>query len=124
MTASIQSLLLYDGKCGLCRTMAGFVSKRDIEHKFSFIELQSIDGQIILKDLGLSTYILTSLVYIKNNHSYLKSSASLLLLKDLGGIWKVFYFLMLVPQPLRDFVYDAIAKYRHLFFRNEKSCKL
>jgi len=116
-----QSIVLYDGECGLCNTLAEFILKK---HQFKFIRLQSVEGQSILKKNKLSTACFSPLVYIKHAQFYLKSSASLLLLKDLGGIWKVFYCFMLIPQQIRDFVYDSIAKNWHHLFRKQKSCKL
>jgi len=118
-----QSIALYDSECGLYNTFAEFILKKDKEHQFKFISLQSVEGQSILKKNELSTVCFSSLVYIKQAQFYLKSSASLLLLKDLGGIWKLFYCFMLIPQPIRDFIYDSIAKNRHHLFRKQKSCK-
>ena len=60
-----QSIVLYDGECGLCNTLAEFILIKDKEHQFKFISLQSVEGQSILKKNELSTVCFSSLVYIK-----------------------------------------------------------
>ena len=85
-------LLLFDGVCNLCNGMVQFIIKRDKKEKFKFASLQSESGQAVLKQFGLPTNDFDSFVFITGDNYFLKSSAVLHVLKELGGIWKVFYY--------------------------------
>jgi predicted DCC family thiol-disulfide oxidoreductase YuxK len=45
-------------------------------------------------------------------------------LHDLGGIWKVLYGFIIIPRPIRDWVYDRIAKSRYSLFGKRDSCMI
>jgi predicted DCC family thiol-disulfide oxidoreductase YuxK len=121
---SQQFIILFDGECGLCCSLIKFIQKRKYRVKFRYIALQSGEGEKILKEYGLSALGLTSVVYIRNNHCYLKSTAVLFILKDLGGLWQALYILRVIPKPVRDAVYNLVSKNRHRFIGKQKSCKL
>ncbi len=118
------SVLLFDGVCNLCNNMVQFIIQRDTAAKIKFATLQSDYGQTILKKLNLPTHQFDTLVFIKGDQYFLKSSAVLQVLKETGGIWKLFYLLIYVPVPLRDFVYNFVAKTRFTLFGKRESCML
>ncbi len=115
-------ILLFDGVCNLCNSIVQFTIKRDPTAKFKFASLQSANGQKLLKQFGLSTNDFDSFVYIKCDKYYLKSSAALHVLKELGGIWKLFYVFIIIPKFIRDFFYNIIAKTRYKIFGKLDSC--
>jgi predicted DCC family thiol-disulfide oxidoreductase YuxK len=53
---------------------------------------------------------------------YQRSTGALNVLKDLGGLWMVFYGFIIIPRPLRDIIYNLIAKYRYRIFGKKDSC--
>jgi len=118
------SIILFDDECGLCSSWVHFIKKQDRYHKFQYLALQSEQGQTMLESYGLPANSLSTVVYIKNDRHYLRSTAALSILKDLGGWWKGFYIFMMVPAPIRNFVYNVVAKNRHRFFGKQNSCKL
>ncbi len=111
-------ILLFDGLCNLCNGIVQFTIKRDPKAKFKFASLQSESGQSLLKQFGLPSDDFNSFVYIKGDRYFLKSSAGLHVLKELGGFWKAFYIFILIPRQLRDFIYNIIAKQRLLHKTN------
>jgi len=115
-------ILLFDGICNLCNRMVQFTIKRDPKGKFKFASLQSESGQTLLKKFGLSQEGVDSFVLISGDRYYLRSSAGLHVLKELGGIWKLFYVLIVFPKPIRDFVYNIIAKKRYRVFGKRDIC--
>ena len=115
-------ILLYDGVCNLCSRLVNFIIKRDKKAKFLFVSLQSASGQSLLKKFGLPTDDFDSVVYIKNDKYFLKSSAILHILKEMGGIWKLFFIFIIVPNFIRDFIYKIIAKTRYKIFGRNDSC--
>lgn len=115
-------ILLFDGVCNLCNSIVQFTMKRDPKAKFKFASLQSESGQSLLRQFGLPTDDFDSFVFINGDKYYLKSSAGLHVLKELGGIWKVFYIFIILPRPFRDFVYNLIAKTRYKIFGKRDIC--
>ena len=117
-----ENILLFDGFCNLCSRLVNFIIKRDKKAKFLFLSLQSASGQLLLKKFGLPTDDFDSVVYIRNDKYFLKSSAILHILKEMGGIWKLFFIFIIVPNFIRDFIYKIIAKTRYKIFGNNDSC--
>ena len=124
MSSSQTHILLFDGVCNLCNRVVQFVIKRDTKATIKFASLQSDAGQVLLKKVGLPTDNFTSIVLIINNNHYLKSTAGLRVLKELGGVWKLLYVFIFLPKPLRDFIYDLIAKNRYQMFGKRDVCML
>jgi predicted DCC family thiol-disulfide oxidoreductase YuxK len=119
-----ENILLFDGVCNLCNGMVSFIITRDKKGKFKFSSLQSEAGRSWLERVGLSENEFDSFVLIKNENYYLKSTAALKTLRELGGIWKIFYVFIWVPRPLRDFLYDIIAKSRYKVFGKRNTCMI
>jgi len=124
VSSSQTHILLFDGVCNLCNRVVQFVIKRDTKATIKFASLQSDAGQVLLKKVGLPTDDFTSIVLIINDKYYFKSSAGLRVLKELGGVWKLLYVFIFLPKPLRDFIYDLIAKNRYQMFGKRDVCML
>jgi len=122
MSNSEHYILLFDGVCNLCNSIVQFTIKRDSKGKFKFASLQSESGQAMLKKLGLPIDDFDSFVFIHQDKYFLKSSAGLHVLKELGGVWKLFYVFIILPKPLRDFIYNIIAKTRYSVFGKRDTC--
>jgi predicted DCC family thiol-disulfide oxidoreductase YuxK len=122
MEMNSNPVLYFDGVCNLCNGVVKFIIKRDKKAKFKFASLQSVSGQNILKQYNLSIDNLESFILIKDNKFYNKSSAGLMVLKELGGWWKLLYAFIIIPKPIRDFIYDLIAKRRYKIFGRSDTC--
>ncbi|WP_078380999.1 thiol-disulfide oxidoreductase DCC family protein [Sutcliffiella halmapala] len=119
-----QPILLFDGVCNMCNSLVMFVIKHDKKAVFKFASLQSEVGQSILKNLDLPLNDFDSFYFIDGDNYYTKSSAGLKVLKNLGGAWKFFYPLIIVPKPLRDLIYGYIAKNRYKWFGKKDECMI
>ena len=53
----------------------------------------------------------------------MKSEAVLRIVESLGGGWHLARPLRLVPQTLRDRVYDFVAKNRYRWFGKRETCR-
>ena len=120
----IHNILLFDGVCNLCNGFVQFVIKRDKNDKIKFASLQSEIGQKLLLQHQLPLNQFQSFVYIKNNKFILKSTAALTLMKDIGGIWQLFYAFIIVPKCIRDYVYSFVAKNRYKWFGKQNACMI
>ena len=114
--------VLFDGECSLCDRLAGFLRKHDRINRFRLVPLQSEEGMLTLLAAGLNIAEKDTAVYIKENRFYLRSTAVLNILKDLGGSWRFFYIFIVVPPSFRDWIYSLVARNRYLFFGKRNYC--
>lgn len=121
---SDKQVILYDGSCGFCSSVAAFVAKRDSKKKFTFITLQSDVGRVLLRVAKLPESYKESLVYIRDGKPFVKSTAAMMVGRDMGGLWILLSGLMIVPKFIRDYVYDIIARSRHKLHRGDQACEV
>jgi predicted DCC family thiol-disulfide oxidoreductase YuxK len=124
MESAMDNILLFDGVCNLCNGLIRFIIKRDKKGKFKFASLQSETGRSLLERFGLPQNEFQSLVLIQNDKYYLKSTAALRVLRELGGFWSFFYIFIWLPRFFRDFIYDIIAKSRYRIFGKRDACMI
>lgn len=117
-------IILFDGVCNLCNSSVNFIIDRDKNDKFRFAALQSEEGREELNKIGMDDQYLDSIVLIKNGRLYKKSTAALLIAKELSGLWPILIIFRIVPNFLRNFVYDLIAKNRYSWFGKQDECRL
>jgi predicted DCC family thiol-disulfide oxidoreductase YuxK len=122
MDNSNSDILLFDGICNLCNRMVRFIIKRDSNGKFKFASLQSEVGRQWLMRFDISGNELESFILIQGDKYYIKSTAALRMLRELGGIWKIVYIFIWFPRPLRDIFYDVVAKSRYKIFGKRDAC--
>jgi predicted DCC family thiol-disulfide oxidoreductase YuxK len=120
-------LILYDGVCGLCNRLNQFVLRRDRRGTFDFASLQSGTGRTVLRRFGRDPQDLNTFYVVTNYRSespalLSKSRASLFLMKELGGPWRWFELLGVLPTALLDRGYDLVARNRYRFFGRYESC--
>ena len=115
-------VILFDGVCNLCNGLVNFVIPRDPKAKFRFAALQWESGQKLLNKFHLPTDDFNTFILVEGDPYYKKSTAALRVLKDLGGAWSIFYMFILVPSPIRNFVYNIIAGNRCRWFGKKDQC--
>lgn len=120
----IPYIILFDGHCNLCNGTVKFVIKRDVAANFSFAALQSSVGQDLLRKFKMSTDTLGTFVLIQGDGYYVKSTAALRVVKELGGLWRLLYVFILVPRTIRDYLYSLLAKRRYRWFGRLETCML
>ena len=116
--------VLFDGECNFCDASVQFIIKRDPYEYFQFSSLQSETGQQLTNDFGIPDNV-DSLVLIENGKAYTKSGAALRIAKKLDGLWHLAFLFIFVPPPIRDSVYDFVARNRYKWFgKKEEACML
>ena len=80
-------------------------------------------GKAILKQFNLEGKT-DSIVFIKNEKAFIKSSGALQLTKYLKGLWPFLFGFIIVPKFIRDAVYDYIAKNRIKWFGTADYCEM
>ena len=117
-------ILLFDGVCNLCNSSVQWVIERDSAAKFRFASLQSETGQRILQEHHLPTGELNTVVLVDSGKVYTCSDVPLRIFGNLGGLWPMLKVLFIVPRPLRNAVYDWIARNRYKWFGKKEACWL
>ena len=119
-----KSIILFDGVCNLCNSSVNFIIKNDKKQTFLFTSLQSDAAKEILLQFSSRKIDFKSILLIKNGIIYDKSTAVLLITKQLSNYYKFLYGLIIIPAFMRDFVYNFIAKHRYNWFGKEEACMI
>jgi predicted DCC family thiol-disulfide oxidoreductase YuxK len=118
-------MMFYDGHCGLCHRAVRFVLSADRKGKlFRFAPLQGETFQRLVAADQRKTLPDSVVVMTANGRLLVRSEAFLHILRRLGGVWKVLAIVLgVVPQGMRDFVYDFVARVRFgVFGRRDDLC--
>jgi predicted DCC family thiol-disulfide oxidoreductase YuxK len=119
-----KKIILFDGVCNLCNGAVQCIIKRDKKDIFRFAALQSDIGKEIIKQRGINTFQVDSIILIVPGVAYyVKSTAALRISYEFGGLWntlKVFEWLL--PHRFRDMIYNVVAKNRYRWFGKKESC--
>ncbi len=119
-----KSVVFFDGVCNLCNSSIQFIIKHDSKNNFLFAPLQSEDSKKLLNQHKYTIYELNTVVLLKDGKVFTKSSAALHIAKKLKSFWSILWIFIIIPKPIRDVVYDFIAKNRYKWFGKKESCML
>lgn len=117
-------IILFDGVCNLCNRFVKFIIVKDRLNKFHFSPLQKESTKELLRKFNIDFSKLDTVIYIKDEEVFAKSSAALHVLKDIGGIWKLFFVFIIVPKFIRDFIYSIVVRNRYRIFGKSDSCMI
>jgi predicted DCC family thiol-disulfide oxidoreductase YuxK len=130
-------VVLFDGVCNLCNGVVRFIIARDPAARFRFAPLQSAvagegtgaagkvgvaAGATAGEPSGATTGAGDSIVLVEAGKRYTRSAAALRIARGLRFPWPLLYALMLVPRPVRDMVYDWVARHRYGWFGKRAAC--
>ncbi len=116
-------IVLYDGDCGLCNRTVAFVQARQAGPQLRFVARSSPAGQELIRRFAPEAGAGDSVVLIEAGRCWLRSTAALRLCRRLAWPWRWLAWLLVVPGPVRDAAYRAIAAHRHRLVRGG-SCSL
>jgi predicted DCC family thiol-disulfide oxidoreductase YuxK len=113
-------VVFFDGVCGLCSRSVDFILARDRTGAIRFAPLQ---GETAARELGDRR--IDSIVVREGGRLYRRSAAVLRIASALGGVWRLLAALARpIPRPLRDLLYDVIARHRYRWFGKRDTCRL
>jgi predicted DCC family thiol-disulfide oxidoreductase YuxK len=115
-------LFVFDGVCVLCSSGAAWLMRHDKQRRFRYTSAQSPLGQSLYQHYGAGldeTYLL-----LDGGQLLEKSDGYLRMAGILGGWWSLARALRLIPRPIRDVLYDFIARNRYRLFGKTDCCKL
>ena len=114
-------LILYDGVCVFCSRWVRFVAQRDVEKRFRFTAIQSGYGTRLAQAFGINPEDPDTNAVIHDGEAFFKSDAALAVLSNLPG-WGWARALRAVPKPLRDALYNLVARNRYRIFGKYEAC--
>ena len=103
--------LEFDGYCVLCN--------RAVDLLFRLDRKQKIKVKVLEPTSENSTLILH-----KKGKVFKRSKAVFEILKEIGGIWKVFLIFSIFPQNWTDGLYNLIARNRYLIWGKRMTCRM
>jgi predicted DCC family thiol-disulfide oxidoreductase YuxK len=131
MSADLKTapVLLYDGECGVCDKSVQMILKHDRRKVMRFAALQSNYGrEVVARHSSLSN--VDSLILVepaderRGEQIFIRSTAVLRIVAYLGGLWKLLLIGYLIPRPIRDFMYDVVARNRYRILGAPDACML
>lgn len=122
-------ILLYDGVCGLCNRLVRFVLRRDREGHFRFAQLQGRFARAVLERHGRDADRLDTMYVVEDPEGpeerlRERARAALFVAERLGWPWRLAGLLGVLPTPVLDLGYRAVAASRYRLFGRRESCPL
>jgi len=115
-------LFVFDGVCVLCSTGAAFVMRRDRDGRVNLASAQSPLGAALYRHFGLD--LGASYLILSRGRAFTKSAGYLEIFTALGGWWRLLKVSGVLPERLRDWLYDRIAANRYRWFGKTDYCAL
>jgi predicted DCC family thiol-disulfide oxidoreductase YuxK len=115
------NVILYDGVCVFCSGWVRFVVKRDTARRFRFTPIQSPYGRRLAQALGIDPDDPDTNAVIIDREALRRSDGALAVLAQLPH-WRWVNSLYRVPRPIRDGLYNFIARHRYRIFGRYDAC--
>ncbi|PDQ18143.1 DUF393 domain-containing protein [Mesorhizobium sanjuanii] len=117
-------LIVFDGVCVLCSGFVRAVVRLDRERRFRFATAQSPLGEALFKKHGLRTDSYETNLVLIDGAAFTRLESFVAVMAELGWPWRAARVLLILPRPLRDWLYDRIAKNRYALFGRKDSCEI
>ena len=120
-----KKIILFDGVCNLCNGAVQFILKRDKNRIFRYASLQSDIGKRLMTERGIPEGTMDSILLIDPQKAYYyKSTAAIKIGQELAFPYPLMAFFLVIPESIRDLVYNWVAKNRYRWFGKSNSCML
>lgn len=117
-------IIFFDGVCNLCNGSVQFIIRHDKKGIFKFASLQSDYAASLPELKGYTSDSLSTLIFQQGDTLFIKSAAALRIARLLRFPISFAYMFIIVPRPLRDFIYDWVSRNRYAWFGRRDACWL
>ena len=117
-------LIVFDGVCVLCSGFVRMVVRLDRQGRFRFATAQSPFGEALFRKHGLRTDSYETNLVLIDGVAFTKLESFVAVMSALGWPWRAAKALLLLPRPLRDWLYRRIAGNRYALFGRKDSCDI
>jgi predicted DCC family thiol-disulfide oxidoreductase YuxK len=115
-------VVLFDGVCNFCNGSVRFIIERDPHARFQFAPLQSPAADRLIGAHVDRASLPDSIVLLDDGRVHVRSSAALRIARQLRFPWPLAWIFIVVPRPIRDWVYNVIARHRYRWFGKRDEC--
>ncbi len=120
----MDKILFFDGYCSLCNSSVDQMVRWDKKGVLKFASLQGETAKRLLPNPASAGNDPDTVLYLRGGQIHDRSTAILLSLKDIGGVWALLSVFLIVPKPLRDLVYRFVARIRYRVFGRRDTCRI
>jgi len=117
-----KSVILFDGYCNLCNSQVNSILRFDYKKFFYFSNLDSSFSKKVIKENKVESLEGNTIILYHNNKIIIKSNAAIKIAYLLGGFFKIFIIFKILPNFIRDGIYDVISRNRYRWFGKSDSC--
>ena len=117
-----KSVILFDGYCNLCNSQVNSILRFDSKKFFYFSNLDSLFSKKVIKENKVESLEGKTIILYHNNKIIIKSNAAIKIAYLLGGFFKIFIIFKILPNFIRDGIYDVISRNRYRWFGKSDSC--
>ncbi len=115
-------VVFFDGECGMCDGGMQLIVAEDLRGMLKLAPLQGEASQRLLHRLPDAA--LETMIILDAGHQYARSDGALRIAEYLGGIWRLVTPISVLPNTLRDAIYDWVAKNRYSWFGKLEACRI
>ena len=119
----MQSIIYYDGLCNLCDGLVRFVVRHDRRKRYRFAPLQGETARTRLGD-RFDLEEMRTIVLEDPKRFRVRSDAALAIVAGLGKGWRLAAVLRIIPRPIRDWLYDWVARKRFQWYGRRDACRI
>jgi predicted DCC family thiol-disulfide oxidoreductase YuxK len=117
-------LVVFDGVCKFCHFWSRFIIRFDSSQGIKLATVQSPVGRALFEHYDLPNREIESVYYFADGQVFDKSDAVLRIIKQLPWPWQPLRIFSVIPRPVRDALYDLIARNRYRLFGRYEQCPL
>lgn len=119
-----QPLIVFDGVCVLCSGFVRTVVRLDRKNRFRFATAQSPFGEALFHKYGLRTDSYETNLVLIGGAPFIRLDGFIAVMAELGWPWRAAKILLLLPRPLRNWLYERIARNRYAIFGRKDKCEI
>lgn len=115
-------LIIFDGDCVLCSRTMRLILRLDRDALFRLTPAQGPIGQGLYRHLNLPTDSFETYLLVADGQIYQRSTAVAQIAQRLPWPWKMVSAMRIIPRPIRDALYNLIARHRYRIFGRREAC--
>lgn len=117
-------IAVMDATCALCSWGARMIHRLDRSGDVKIAPIQSETGAAIMRDNGLDPLDPDTWLLIEGGKVWRDFDAVIRLGQRSGGVGHLLGVLRVMPRPLRDWLYQRVARNRYAMFGRGDMCAL
>ena len=116
-------IVVFDTDCVLCSRMVAFILAHEQAPVLRFAGAWSSEGLALAAAHGFSRSDLDkTFLVVRNGKALMRSDASVEIARHLRAPWQWATVIAAVPRPLRNAVYNFVARRRYHWFGRRQDC--